>query len=47
VRNRHMSLLSHFDDARLDVGVAEIRRACPVEQIAFADEFAFILGSAP
>jgi ubiquinone/menaquinone biosynthesis C-methylase UbiE len=47
VRNRYMSLLSHFDDAQLDAGVAEIRRAHPGEQFEFADTFAFVLGTAP
>ena len=46
VRNRYMSLLSHFDDAQFEAGVAEIRHANPAEQIAFTDTFAFILGSA-
>ena len=47
VRNRYMSLLSHFDDAQLEAGVAEIRMAHPGGQIEFADTFAFILGTAP
>jgi len=46
VRNRYMSLLSHFDDAQLEAGAAEIRRAHPGEQIAFTDTFAFVLGTA-
>jgi len=46
VRNRYMSLLSHFDDAQLEAGVAEIRRANPAGEIAFTDTFAFILGRA-
>jgi SAM-dependent methyltransferase len=46
VRNRYMSLLSHFDDAQLEAGVAEIRRANPGGKIAFTDTFAFILGTA-
>ena len=46
VRSRYMSLLSHFDDAQLEAGAAEIRRANPGEQIAFTDTFAFLLGSA-
>jgi SAM-dependent methyltransferase len=45
VRNRYMSLLSNFDDAQLEAGVAEIRRANPGERIAFTDTFAFILGT--
>ncbi len=46
VRNRYMSLLSAFDDARLEAGVAEIRAAHPEEEIAFTDTFAFVLGTA-
>jgi len=46
VRSRYMSLLSYFDDAQLDAGVAEIRRAHPGGQIGFADTFAFVLGTA-
>ena len=46
VRNRYMSLLSHFDDEQLEAGVAEIRRAHPGEQVAFTDTFAFVLGTA-
>jgi ubiquinone/menaquinone biosynthesis C-methylase UbiE len=46
VRNRYMSLLSHFDDAQLEAGVAEIQRANPAGKIAFTDTFAFILGTA-
>ena len=46
VRNRYMSLLSHFDDAQLEAGMAEIRRANPGEQVAFTDTFAFVLGTA-
>jgi SAM-dependent methyltransferase len=46
VRNRYMSLLSHFDDAQLEAGVAEIRRANPAGQIAFTDTFAFVRGTA-
>jgi SAM-dependent methyltransferase len=47
VRNRYMSLLSYFDDAQLEAGIAEIRRAHPSEQITFADTFAFVLGTNP
>jgi len=46
VRNRYMSLLSYFDDAQLEAGVAEIRQANPGETIAFTDTFAFVLGTA-
>ena len=46
VRNRYMSLLSAFDDEQLEAGVAEIRAAHPGEEIAFADRFAFVLGTA-
>ena len=45
VGDRYMSLLSHFDDAQLEAGVAEIRRAHPGERIAFTDTFAFVLGT--
>lgn len=44
VRNRYMSLLSSFDDAAIDAGIAEIRRAHPGGQIRFTDTFAFVLG---
>ncbi len=44
VRDRHMSLLSHFSDAELEAGVAEIRRDHPGDQISFEDRFAFVLG---
>lgn len=47
VRDRYMSLLSHFDDVQLEAGVAEIRQAHPGGRIAFADTFAFVLGTAP
>lgn len=46
VRNRYMSLLSHFDDGQLEAGVAEIRQTYPGETIAFTDTFAFVLGTA-
>lgn len=46
VRNRYMSLLSHFDDDELAAGVALIRRAHPGEEISFPDTIAFILGTA-
>jgi ubiquinone/menaquinone biosynthesis C-methylase UbiE len=46
VRNRYMSLLSAFDDEQMEAGVAEIRAAHPEEEIAFADRFAFVLGTA-
>ena len=46
VRNRYMSLLSSFDDAQLDAGVAEIRRAHPEDSLTFTDTFAFVLGTA-
>jgi len=47
VRDRYMSLLSHFDDAQLKAGVDEIRQAHPGETFAFTDTFAFVLGTAP
>ena len=46
VRNRYMSLLSSFDDAQLEAGIVEIRRAHPGEKIAFSDTLAFVLGTA-
>jgi SAM-dependent methyltransferase len=45
VRDRYMSLLSHFDDAQIEAGIAEIRRANPGDQITFSDTFAFVLGT--
>jgi SAM-dependent methyltransferase len=45
VRDRYLSLLAHFNDAQLEAGIAEIRRANPDEQITFNDTFAFILGT--
>ncbi len=45
VRNRYMSLLSHFDDAQIEAGVAEIRAKNPGDRITFTDRFAFILGT--
>lgn len=45
VRDRYMSLLSHFDDERLEAGIQEIRRANPGEEIAFSETYAFILGT--
>lgn len=47
VRNRYMSLLSCFDDAQLEAGVAEIRRAHPDKWVDFHDTFAFVLGTVP
>jgi SAM-dependent methyltransferase len=44
VRNRYMSLLSHFDDVQLEAGIEEIRAAHPGAEVRFADRFAFILG---
>ncbi|SEG93892.1 Ubiquinone/menaquinone biosynthesis C-methylase UbiE [Thermomonospora echinospora] len=44
VRNRYMSLLSMFDDAELEAGVAEIDRRHPEEILQFPDRFAFVLG---
>jgi hypothetical protein len=45
VRSRYMSLLSAFDDAQLEAGVAEIQRAHPGGQLTFTDTFAFVLGT--
>ena len=44
VRNRHMSLLSEFDDAELENGITEIERDHPEEVLEFDDRFAFVLG---
>jgi hypothetical protein len=46
VRDRYMSLLSYFDDAQLEAGVAEIRRANLGERVEFTDMFTFVLGTA-
>jgi len=46
VRDRYMSLLSYFDDAQLEAGVAEIRRANLGERVEFTDMFTFVLGAA-
>jgi hypothetical protein len=45
VRDRYMSLLSHFSDEELEAGAAEIRRAHPGEYIEFDETYAFILGT--
>lgn len=42
VRNRYMSLLSHFDDAELEAGIAQMDPER--ETYDFADRFAFIAG---
>lgn len=47
VRNRHMSLLSKFDDAELENGITEIEREHPEEVLEFDDRFAFVLGRHP
>jgi 2-polyprenyl-3-methyl-5-hydroxy-6-metoxy-1,4-benzoquinol methylase len=47
VRNRHMSLLSEFDDAELEDGIREIEREHPEEVLEFDDRFAFVLGRHP
>jgi ubiquinone/menaquinone biosynthesis C-methylase UbiE len=47
VRNRHMSLLSTFDDAQLEDGIKEIEREHPEEVLEFDDRFAFVLGRRP
>jgi ubiquinone/menaquinone biosynthesis C-methylase UbiE len=44
VRDRYMSLLSHFSDAELEAGAGEIRRAHPGDEISFEDRFAFAVG---
>jgi hypothetical protein len=45
VRERYLPLLSHFGDAQLDAGVAEIRQAHQRHLVAFEDTFAFIRGT--
>jgi SAM-dependent methyltransferase len=44
VRARYMSLLSSFDDAELERGIAEIAERYPSEQLTYRDRQAFILG---
>ncbi|MFC0862546.1 class I SAM-dependent methyltransferase [Sphaerimonospora cavernae] len=44
VRNRYMSLLSSFDDAEIEAGIAEIRDRHPGPELSFPDRFAFVLG---
>ncbi|MBF6331878.1 class I SAM-dependent methyltransferase [Nocardia transvalensis] len=44
VRNRYMSLLSEFDDAALEAGIAQMDTSREVYE--FADRFAFITGTA-
>ncbi|MEO3793820.1 class I SAM-dependent methyltransferase [Nonomuraea sp. B10E15] len=44
VRSRYMSLLASFDDAELEAGISEIRRAHPGPEVRFSDRFAFVLG---
>jgi ubiquinone/menaquinone biosynthesis C-methylase UbiE len=47
VRDRHMSLLSEFDDAELEDGIREIEREHPEKVLEFDDRFAFVLGRHP
>ena len=47
VRDRHMSLLSEFDDAELADGIREIEREHPEKVLEFDDRFAFVLGRHP
>jgi ubiquinone/menaquinone biosynthesis C-methylase UbiE len=47
VRDRHMSLLSEFDDVELENGIREIEREHPEEVLEFDDRFAFVLGRHP
>ena len=44
VRDRHMSLLSKFDDAELENGISEIEREHPEQVLEFDDRFVFVLG---
>ena len=43
VRSRYMSLLSSFDDAQLERGIAEIDARYPAERLTYRDRHAFIL----
>lgn len=45
VRSRYMSLLSSFDDANLNRGIAEINERYPSEWLEFIDRHAFVLGT--
>jgi SAM-dependent methyltransferase len=47
VGERSMRFLSHFDDAQMEAGLAEIRQAHPGTRVGFEDTYAFILGTAP
>lgn len=47
VRSRYMSLLSSFDDAELERGIAEIDQCYPAERLSFTDRHAFVLGVRP
>ena len=47
VRDRHMSLLSKFDDAELENGISEIEREHPEQVLEFDDRFVFVLGRHP
>jgi SAM-dependent methyltransferase len=44
VRSRYMSLLSSFDRAELEQGIAEINNKYPTETLEFVDRQAFVLG---
>jgi SAM-dependent methyltransferase len=44
VRSRYMSLLSSFDNAEIEEGIAEIRRRYPGTELRFPDRFAFVTG---
>lgn len=44
VRSRYMSLLSTFDDAELERGIAEINERYPHERLTYRDRHAFVLG---
>jgi 2-polyprenyl-3-methyl-5-hydroxy-6-metoxy-1,4-benzoquinol methylase len=45
VRSRYMSLLSSFDDAKLEQGIAEMNSRYLGDRLDFVDRHAFILGT--
>jgi hypothetical protein len=45
VRSRYMSLLSSFDDAALEQGIAEMNSRYRSDRLDFVDRLAFILGT--
>ncbi len=47
LRGRYMSLLSGFDDAELEAGIAEVLAAHPEPELRFTYRQAFVLGERP